>query len=475
MRRLLPRLTLILIDCHNYVAAEASLKNSLSKCKFGSAKFFTDRDIRIDGVETVIIPPIRSKEEYSYFVVKELWKHFDTDFVLITQHDGVVMDPNAWDDSFMDYSYIGAPWVYGDQHEIGNGGFSLRSKELHWALGNDPLISSWVPEDACIGRTYRHHLEQKHGMRFPSVELADRFSYELREPTGPTFGRHANFHQPWKPNIIITRSGACGDVLAIEPLLRHLHNLGNKVFLNTSSQFDDLFEDHDFPVYCLRKGRDERVPFTHFNLDGTYEQRPKQLHLLSYFQFCGIPHPPAINRPVLQPVAPPMFEKYVVLHLDKRPQPHRNIRGVSWNIVVDYLKERGYTVFQIGQSDDRIETSAIRLQTHTLHMLKYIVSGASLFVGIDSGPSHIAVAYGVKSIILSGSVDLRYIHPDMSGISWIHNHDKPVCEKEFCWHSAVTTEGVPCYVDDEKPPCSNFKGSEKRVIKAIEKWIEIEK
>jgi hypothetical protein len=64
-----------------------------------------------------------------------------TDFNLTVQPDGFAINPQAWDDRFWEYDYIGAPWPwmwgggpYWPGPIVGNGGFSLRSRKLYRAL-----------------------------------------------------------------------------------------------------------------------------------------------------------------------------------------------------------------------------------------------------------------------------------------------------------------------------------------------------
>jgi hypothetical protein len=73
---------------------------------------------------------IISKSQYSSFVIKKLNEYIDTDYVLINQWDGYIINFDKWSDQFFDYDYIGAPWWWKDDSLYGgNGGFSLRSKE----------------------------------------------------------------------------------------------------------------------------------------------------------------------------------------------------------------------------------------------------------------------------------------------------------------------------------------------------------
>ncbi len=186
--------TLCVVDCRDHALAERALRLCMAGCIFDQVKWLTDRPIAVPGVQTVVIPPIRSSAEYSRFVIKDLLPHIDTEYALIAQWDGYVVNPQAWSPEFLLFDYIGARWDdplhrNEDRHNVGNGGFSLRSRALLQAL-QDPAIEPFHPEDAAICRDYRSYLEHRHGIVFAPDDVADRFSFEhIEQPTLP-FGFH---------------------------------------------------------------------------------------------------------------------------------------------------------------------------------------------------------------------------------------------------------------------------------------------
>ncbi len=222
----------------------------MAQCSFDKVLFLTDIEIKnLPGIEVEIIPKISSKDEYSHFVVKELYKYIGTEFILLTQHDAEILNGNLFDDRLFDFDYCGALWPELDGLSNGNGGFSWRSYRLQEALGIDNHILVTNPEDVSICRVYRRYLEKKYGLVWATDEIAEQFSYEIRTPMQPTFGRHGNFHKPFRPVVQITRKAAMGDVIALEPLLEYYHKKGYRVALDTLPQFLDLFQHHYFKVY----------------------------------------------------------------------------------------------------------------------------------------------------------------------------------------------------------------------------------
>ena len=129
------------------------------------------------GAESLIFDAdITTIEQYSQFVLRELTNYVNTQHCLLIQYDGFIVNPAAWDNEFLKYDYIGAPWWYDHPHNVGNGGFSLRSKRFLDATAR-PEIVPVHPEDVAINRC-RTYLEQKFGVIFAPEDVAARFSWE---------------------------------------------------------------------------------------------------------------------------------------------------------------------------------------------------------------------------------------------------------------------------------------------------------
>jgi len=468
--------TLVIADTYNYGSAVASLKKSMAQCNFGRVIFFTNIPIKLAGIDIIQIPELKGKDAYSYFILKEAYKYITTNYVIVSQHDSWVLDGEQFDNRLYNVDYAGALWLENDGLANGNGGFSWRSRMLMETVANDELMIVTAPEDVQLCRTYRRYFEKKYGLVWASDEICEQFSFELRIPNRKTFGFHSYFHPPFKPTIVVKRMAAMGDVIQVEPLLQYFHDKGYRVVLDTMPQFLLLFISHYFPVYSLA-GLDQRIldGARVINLDMSYESQPEKLHLQTYFEYAGVPeeeYKPYLKNPTLSlgfnlDGATKIFKKYVVFHTDNRAQGGRRIHGVDWQAVVRHVTEMGYTAIQVGRDDTAIIKNAIQVNCTNENFLSYVVGGADMMVGIDSGISHIASAFKVPSVICFGSVDPKVIHADLSDKIIIHNHDEGVCDKPFCWGSTVGTEGVKCYIDEQLPPCSIFKTSQ--ILEAITK------
>jgi Protein of unknown function (DUF5672) len=159
-------------------------------CQFGDERILTPQGL--DDPYAVVIPPM-DLGGYNIFVLRELHRYVDTSHALLIQHDGFILNPDAWTDEFLEYDYIGAPFPFRDRHNVGNGGFCLRSKKFLEATARVVDGPPWVPEDRIICRRYRKALESE-GIRFAPVELARRFSLDGNPVEGYVWAGQFGFH-----------------------------------------------------------------------------------------------------------------------------------------------------------------------------------------------------------------------------------------------------------------------------------------
>ena len=210
-------ITLVAVDCAYPELAIAALQRSARALPVARTLLLTDRELAADGVDVRRIAPIRSRAAYSQFMLKALAPFITTDYALVVQWDGFVIDGTAWADEFWNYDYIGARWPHrsGD-FRVGNGGFSLRSRRLLHAL-QDPVIELGDDnEDEAIGIRHREHLERAHGIVFAEERVADRFAFDVGRPIGPTLGFHGvfNFWQVLDDDALIAFARTAPEAIA---------------------------------------------------------------------------------------------------------------------------------------------------------------------------------------------------------------------------------------------------------------------
>ena len=161
---------------------------------FGRSILFTDIEGSADGIEVIKIDRMNSVNDYNNFMLK-IGEYLDNEYVLVVQDDGHIVNPDLWDDEFLNYDYIGAPWpahvmnsYIPPQFNVGNGGFCIRSKRLMEFVATDNRLVYNSLEDFMICQLNRAYLEMN-GFRFAPEDIASKFSWECGE-FRDSFGVH---------------------------------------------------------------------------------------------------------------------------------------------------------------------------------------------------------------------------------------------------------------------------------------------
>lgn len=200
----LPKITLVSVSSVNPERNLKALEWCLNLVNFGDCKLITDKEISGSGkIKIEKCRLLGNIDEYSKFMIYDLDDYIQTDFALVVQPDGVLVNPDSWTDDFLNFDYIGAPWPEGmfiddngENIRVGNGGFSFRSKKI-LSFFKDHSIP-WLPyrdsynEDGFISMANIEYL-RKEGIKFPSPLLAYKFSREIECPDLPDinpFGFH---------------------------------------------------------------------------------------------------------------------------------------------------------------------------------------------------------------------------------------------------------------------------------------------
>jgi hypothetical protein len=208
-KRELKNVTLLGIDCVDIKRLRLAISICQNNFEFAEVKILTSLDVA-NKENVVKIKAINSTEEYSNFIINDLWQYVDTPHVLLVQYDGFILNSEAWADEYLDYDYIGAPWLVADwsvtnfsfpqelvgKFVVGNGGFSLRSKRmliLTSQLSKTGKIAKLHPEDVSLCVWYRKLLEDK-GIKFAPIELAKKFSFESEDKINYFWDEQFGFH-----------------------------------------------------------------------------------------------------------------------------------------------------------------------------------------------------------------------------------------------------------------------------------------
>jgi ADP-heptose:LPS heptosyltransferase len=280
----------------------------------------------------------------------------------------------------------------------------------------------------------------------------------------------------------IQRKNALGDVLWIEPVVRRLARDYFRVVVVTP--YAELFDNYPLKnvlfvkklhplLKVLRETSRAILGSAGFlDLGMAYEKSPTMHILRAYLDHAGYPSEP-LSYPRIHlsenELARSEPSRTVVLHLSA-PSAHKNFRtvaGVDWVAVKQYLAEKGYEV--IGITDSAVQSGFYHAQRNpSLRELIMLIHRCAFFIGLDSGPSHIAAALGKPAIIFFGSVNpaCRHIIEEFNGVIM----QKP-CEYAGCFHSVKEMSQRKCrLVEAPQPaPCCIFTTQE--IVTAIERII----
>jgi hypothetical protein len=122
--------------------------------------------------------------------------YFDTSHALICTHDGFISNPHLWQDSWLEYDMVGAPWpaFWNVGHRVGNTGFTLQSQKFLQMASKAEALWKGEAGDVFLCRTMEQGFRDN-GIKYAPVDVAAAFSWEhyIEENTaGPdrSFGFH---------------------------------------------------------------------------------------------------------------------------------------------------------------------------------------------------------------------------------------------------------------------------------------------
>ena len=122
--------------------------------------------------------------------------YIDTSHALICTWDGFISNPHLWQDSWLEYDMVGAPWpaFWNVGHRVGNTGFTLQSQKFLQMAAKAEALWKGEAGDVFLCRTMEQGFRDN-GIKYAPVDVAAAFSWEhyIEENTaGPdrSFGFH---------------------------------------------------------------------------------------------------------------------------------------------------------------------------------------------------------------------------------------------------------------------------------------------
>lgn len=226
-------------------------------------------------------------------------------------------------------------------------------------------------------------------------------------------------------SALVVRSACLGDVLSVEPTIRALRQTGYAVGVEAGI-YQPVFKNnpHVTPIEQLD------TPYKIFDLTGVYESQLHVLREAAYLKYCNVDLPASEKMPrlyltdeevawgrsvlrkgkwaVLDPGYPIKASMTGLLHGEEILWQRAFWPLHHWNRLCELLSERGIKTVQIGNENTPFVSAAtldLRHKTN-LRQLFAIIHTCQYFVGMESGPMHIAQALGLPGVAI-----FHPIHP----------------------------------------------------------------
>ena len=104
--------TLLAATSQEIDMTQLALRISLRNINFGAVKLLSSLSPlkKYSNIEYISIPPMNNISDYNRIMIEDLHKYFQTSYCLIVQADSFVVNSEFWENEFLQFDYIGAPW-----------------------------------------------------------------------------------------------------------------------------------------------------------------------------------------------------------------------------------------------------------------------------------------------------------------------------------------------------------------------------
>lgn len=251
--------------------------------------------------------------------------------------------------------------------------------------------------------------------------------------------------RPLVNSILVKRSSAHGDALVATGVCSALKKKYPEAKIMFSTMFPEVAKDNPYiDEFVPLSGIGAASPDVFYNLDLSYEWRPKVNILSVYAEHCGVKEKDCIFYLKKEEYKDQQLPKdFIVIHPGTtnwtgRDWPHENFTELA-----QILKDRGENIVSIGKYTEGTIPCDLDLRGKTsIFQLAWILSKAKLFVGIDSFPMHIAQIADIPAVAFFGCIDpkLRIFNHKLVGVTaenleclgCHHRHPAPATVNRTC-------------------------------------------
>ena len=256
MKLQLPDVTLVIYEVRAHTLGAMAVKDCMDKAEFAEVHIHTDDFTQFEehiGVHEDIkyfkVDGSLPKDVGQAYLWHEVPKYIGSSHVLNIEWDSFIINPEMWDNKFLEFDFIGAPWPWRTGYNVGNGGFSLLSRELLKFLEeNRKKYPYSFPWDGALGLNHRKGLEGE-GFVWAPWGVASAFAFEsglLRNPRA-----HFGFHDCRNFPYMLTREELLIRLNRADDYVR-AHKSWELMLKQLGSEKPTMIEDYSNKVYDVR-------------------------------------------------------------------------------------------------------------------------------------------------------------------------------------------------------------------------------
>ena len=218
--------------------------------------------------------------------------------------------------------------------------------------------------------------------------------------------------------ILVQRKAANGDVLVATSVLPGIKEKYPEAKIDFYTVCPDVLKDNPYIDEIVSKGKADSTNYhLMFNLDYAYERMP----LMNIKTAYGIEANVETKDPFIacESIEGLPDEPYAVIHAGKTAWVGRNWNENDFVALSKFINKQGYNIVWVGGSGDKAEGFTDLRGKTTFQQLATVMKNASLFVGIDSFPFHVAQAMNTPGVVFFGSIlpETRIYRDNMKAVT----------------------------------------------------------
>jgi len=296
-----------------------------------------------------------------------------------------------------------------------------------------------------------------------------------------------------RPKILINRQGAGGDVLMTTPIFRKIHQdhsgacdidfctfTQNEIWVRHNPHIKRVITSHVIGTGAAPAADMIAKYDQYIDLDNVYERNPG-VHAIDAYAEVAIGHSDFDrslelhttdqDKEFARELKQILNNDYIVLHIRKHFWENRNLPTTFWQALVEKLLDQtSLTIVQIGGTHEPCISGHDRLIDlrggTTILNLKEVIANSRLFIGSDSGPTHVAASTATNMMVFYTTVREEYRRPLRTVGRFV-----PMIPDIECYgcHRQNTPESLTmCFRENQDMECLNRFDLDKAAATAVE-------